>query len=182
MGASQGAALAYLLVQRLLDTVLQQPSQVLQWQTPALDSLAWYLAGADKPQASSATPASSPSPSSRCQSAAPTAAPQQAAAQAADLAISVAAAPLDASERSDAALASAGNQSSKAGSESGALSKADIVCAQLLGVLVAGKGSTSMLSDQAVKQVFSQIKSVLQRPAGMRVRCQRQDACYSVCC
>ena len=161
---ASGAALAVRLVQRLLQTVVQQPSLVLQWQTPVLDSLASLLA----------RPGDSVSPtqgnSDESNHAAPPAgdsASRQTAADAADLATSVAAAALDASEHTDAAqetpvshISNGASGLSREGPAS--MSQADTSCAQLLGMLVSGIGNISLLSDQAVQQVLSQLKSTLE--------------------
>ena len=161
-----GAALAVLLVQQLLQTVLQQPSSVLQWRSPTLDAVATQLAnfGSTMPSQNGSTGVTKDDVTAEAAALDPAA--QTEAAEAADLAASVAAAPLDASERTDAAQEPAdsgicqGTLRRNWGSAE-ATTKAESSCAELLGLLVCGKGNASLLSDQAALQVFSNLKSAL---------------------
>ena len=161
-----GAALAVLLVQQLLQTVLQQPSSVLQWRSPALDAVATQLAnfGSTMPSQNGSTGVTKDDVTAEAAALDPAA--QEEAAEAADLAASVAAAPLDASERTDAAQEAAdsgirqGTLRRNLGSAE-ATTEAESSCAELLGLLVCGKGNASLLSDQAALQVFSNLKSAL---------------------
>ena len=161
-----GAALAVLLVHRLLQTVLQQPSSVLQWRSPALDVVATQLAnfGSTMPSQNGSPGTTEDDVSSEAAALDPAA--QKEAAETADLAASVAAAPLDASERTDAAQEIADGSNSKDALQSTpgsaeAATEADSSCAELLGILVSGKGHASLLSDQAALQVFSNLKAAL---------------------
>ena len=164
--SAPGAALAVLLVHRLLQTVLQQPSSVLQWRSPALDAVATQLAnfGSTIPPQNGYTGGAEDDLNAEAAALDPAA--HQEAAEAAELAASVAAAPLDASERTDAAQETADGGISKdalhrnPGSNE-AMTEADSSYAELLGLLVSGKGNASLLSDQAALQVFSDLKSAL---------------------
>jgi len=170
---ARGAALAVLLVQRLLQTAVQESRQVLWWQTPALDSLAGRLANTgDIARNDVSQPTASPASANSGS--------QEAAAEAADLAASVAAAPLEASERTNAAQQTPVSHSGTGVSDSppqehGALSDADTSSAQLLGLLIAGKGNMSLLSDHAMQQVFSQLKCTLDTAGSTSGK--RQTAC-----
>ena len=78
----------------------------------------------------------------------------------------MAAAPLDASEHTDAAQQTAVTDVSRGVAQmrlgsAAVMTPADMSCAQLLGLLVSGKGNTSLLSEQAVQHVFHSCKSVL---------------------
>lgn len=156
--SAQNAALAVLLVQRLLQTMTQQSSDVLPWQTPTLDALAYHLASFGS--------SAHPQDGSQAQAAAAKSAPQEESAEAGDLAAGVAAAPLDASERTDAAQQPAVSDVSRGVAQmslgsAAVMTPAEMSCAQLLGLLVSGRGNTSLLSEQAVQQVFHSFKSVL---------------------
>ena len=164
--SAPGAALAVLLVQRLLQTVLQQPSNVLQWSSPALDAVATQLAdfGSTTPSQNGSTGVGKDDLNAEAAALDPAA--QEEAAEAAELAASVAAAPLDASERTDAAQETADSSISQGAlqstpSNAEATTEADSSCAELLGLMVSGKGNASLLSDQAALQVFSDLKSAL---------------------
>ena len=164
--SAPGAALAVLLVQRLLQTVLQQPSNVLQWSSPALDAVATQLAdfGSTTPSQNGSTGVGKDDLNAEAAALDPAA--QEEAAEAAELAASVAAAPLDASERTDAAQETADSSISQGAlqstpSSAEATTEADSSCAKLLGLMVSGKGNASLLSDQAALQVFSDLKSAL---------------------
>ena len=147
--AFRGAPFAVLLVQRLLHTTVQQPSQVLDWHSPALDSLACQLA------AFASASASAGMPGARAVEA-EGAADDHAVSDTASLAASVAAAPLDASEQTAAA------QETPIGYISNGLSRLDMQqesgnknsCAQLLGLCISGIGNVSLLTDQAVEKVL----------------------------
>ncbi|DBB01874.1 TPA: hypothetical protein ACH3X1_000476 [Trebouxia sp. C0004] len=174
MGSSgPGAALAVLLVHRLLQTVVQQPSNVLQWRSPALDAVATQLAdfGSTTPSQNGATGGTKDDVSAEATALDPAA--QKEAAEAADLAASVAAAPLDASERTDAAQETTDGGISKGVLERNvgspeAITEADSSCAELLGLLVCGKGNSSLLSDPAALQVFSNLKTALASEQSMQ--------------
>lgn len=152
-------------MQRLLQTVVQHPSQVLDWRSHDLDSLADQLvtaaadsvpasdsgAAADNPQADSGRPEA-----------------DKAASDTASLAASVAAAPLDASEQTAAAaqqtpVSDISNGLAHLGLEQAAADVHNIgSCAQLLGLLIGGKGHVSLLTDQAVQGVLCRFKASLQ--------------------
>ena len=157
--SARGAAFAVLLVQRLLQTDAQKASHVLKWQSPELDALACKLA-------SSETAANVSSEEQGDDSALV----QQQATQAGGLAISVAAASLDASEQTDAAqqtpLEYINNGVAELHLEDDtALGEADASCCQLLGLLISGRGNASLLSDQAVHQILSSLASQLESKA-----------------
>lgn len=161
--ASRGAALAFLLIQRLLLTTVQQGSHVLDWQTPTLDALACQLATAGDvtfPSPSSATDEhvsqaeSVPGESNQ-------AADDTTAADAASLAASVAAATLDPSEQTAAARdtpLSNGLSHMDLQQDAGSTNNS----AQLLGLLISGKGNVSLLTDSAVQQVMTQFAKRLE--------------------
>ena len=168
-----GAALAVLLLQRLVQTVLQQQSSVLQWRSPTLDAVATKLAnfGSMTPSQNGFTEVANDD--LNAEAAALDSAAQEEAAEAADLAASVAAAPLDASERTGAAQESADGSISKDAVQRNlgsteAMTEADRSCAELLGLLVCGKGNASLLSDQAALQVCSNLKSALAMEQSMQ--------------
>ena len=160
--AKKGAALAELLVQRLLQTLVQQPSQLLDWRNSDLDSLSCHLVTVGDPLPASDTSADKLQAGFQAVSG-----HDNTAADTASLAVSVAAAPLDASERTAAAqetpvthishgLARMGLQEDGPGAQ-------DIDSrAQLLGTLISGKGTVSLLTDEAVQQVLCHIKASLQ--------------------
>ena len=161
-----GAALAVLLVQRLLQTVLHQPSSVLQWRSPTLDAVATQLANFRSNAPSQNGSTGGAEDDVNAEAAALDSAAQEEAAEAADLAASVAAAPLEASEHTDAAQETADRSISKDAlrrnpDSTEAMTEADSSCAELLGLLVCGQGNASLLSDQAALQVFSNLKSAL---------------------
>ncbi|KAL3158795.1 hypothetical protein ABBQ32_011522 [Trebouxia sp. C0010 RCD-2024] len=171
--ATRGAATAVLLVQRLLQTVVQHPSQVLDWRSPDLDSVACHLAnaGSAMPPSGTSDAAHSTHPSSQAESrqlGTDGATADKANADTASLAAQVAAAPLDASEQTAAAQQTAVNRISSGLVNMDLQSDAadhgvhDLdSCALLLGALISGKGNVSLLSDQAVDQVLSSFQATL---------------------
>lgn len=165
--STKGAALGVLLVQRLLQTVVQHPSQVLDWRSHDLDKLADQLVTAadSVPASDSAAAADNPQAGSQADSGRLEA--DTATSDTASLAASVAAAPLDASERTAAA------QETPVGDISNGLAHlslkqavADVQelgsGAQLLGLLISGKGHVSLLIDQAVQEVLRRFKASLE--------------------
>ena len=190
--STPGAALAVLLMQRLLQTVLQQPSSVLQWRSPTLDAVATQLAdfGSTTPSQNGSTGRAKDDLNAEAAALDPAA--QEEAAEAADLAASVAAAPLDASERTDAAQEAADSGISQGALQSTpgsaeATTEANSSCAELLGLLVSGKGNASLLSDQAALQVFSNLKSALAPEQSMQGMIFLRytlgsNACHFACC
>ena len=168
--ATKGAALGVLLVQRLLQTVVQHSSQVLDWRHHDLDSLACHLVkvGDSTPASESSVPADNHQSGFRDESGRLEA--DDAAADTASLAASVASAPLDASEQTAAAQETPVSQISDGlahfGLQQAGGGVQDISSsAQLLGCLVSGKGSVSLLTDQAVQQVLSRFKASLESTA-----------------
>ena len=164
--SARGAAFAVLLVQRLLQTDAQKASHVLKWQSPELDSLACKLASAETASAAAAAD-DAVSSKERSNGSAPV---QEAASQAADLAVSVAAASLDASEQTKSAQQTSMDNINNGVAEldlqeDATLGEADASCCQLLGFLISGKGNASLLSDQAVHQIFSSLASQLEPKA-----------------
>jgi len=190
--SAPGAALAVLLVKRLLQTMLQQPSSVLQWRSPTLDAVATQLANFGSTAPSQNGPTGGAKDDLNAEAAALDPAAQEEAAEAADLAASVAAAPLDASERTDAAQETADGNISKEAlhrnpDSTEATTEADSSCAELLGLLVCGKGNASLLCDQAALQVFSSLKSALAPEQSMQgmifLSCTLgSNACHFACC
>lgn len=174
--ATRGAALAVVLVQRLLQTVVQHPTQVLDWRNRDLDSLACCLAkagGAKQPTDSTdSIQASSQTESQRLETdnaSADAAATDEASAGTASLATQVAAAALDASEQTAAARGTVVTHIisgvTSMGLQPGAANHAvqDFSsCAQLLGALVRGEGNVSLLTDQAMHEVLSHFQACLQ--------------------
>lgn len=186
--ATRGAATAVLLVQRLLQTGVQHPSQVLDWHSPDLDSLACHLASAGSAMPPSGTSdaahsthnnsqaepghldthSASADEATASEAIAGEATAENATADTACLAAQVAAAPVDASEQIAAAQQTAVNDISSGLVNMGLQSDTadhDVhdldSCAQLLGALINGKGNVSLLSDQAVQQVLSCFQETL---------------------
>ena len=178
---TKGAALGVLLVQRLLQTVVQHPSQVLDWRHHDLDSLACHLVkvSGSTSASESSVPADKHQSSFGAESGRLKA--DDAAADTASLAASVASAPLDASEQTAAAqetpvsdisyglahvaLQQAGGcvQAGGGGVQAGGGGVQGISSrAHLLGVLISGKGNVSLLTDHAVQQVLSHFKASLE--------------------
>ena len=162
--APKGAALGALLVQRLLQTVVQHPSQVLDWRSEDLDKLADQLVtAADIVPASDSAAAADNSQADSGRSEV-----DKAPSDTASLAASVAAAPLDASEQTAAAqqtpVGDISNGLAHLGLKQAAAHVQDTgSCAQLLGLLIGGKsGHVSLLTDQAVQGVLCRFKASLE--------------------
>ena len=186
--ATNGAASGVLLVQRLLQTVVQHPSQVLNWRHQDLDSLACHLVkvGDSIPASESPAPADNHRSGFQAESGRPEA--DNTAADTASLAESVASAPLDPSEQTAAAQESPFSETSHELAK-GALQQAgggvqDISSsAQLLGVLICGKGNVSLLTDRAIQQVLCHFKASLEsteKYSGMMIL-QRQAPSPTTC-
>lgn len=150
-------------MQRLLQTVVQHPSQVLDWRSHDLDRLADQLVTAadSVPASDSAAAADSPqADSGRLED-------DKAASDTASLAASVAAAPLDASEQTAAAQETPVGDISNGLAHLG-LTQADAEvldmgsCAHLLGLLIGGKAHVSLLTDQAAQAVLCRFKASLE--------------------
>ena len=158
---SGGTALAVLLIQRLLQTTVQQGSHVLDWQTPNLDALACQLATFDDATTPPASPATDEhvSEAESLPEKTNKAADDSTAADTASLAASVAAAPLDPPEQTAAAqetpLSHISNGLSHMHLQRGTSSTDD--SAQLLGLLISGKGHVSLLTDWAVQHVMTKL-------------------------
>lgn len=166
--SARGAAFAVLLVQRLLHTDAQKAGHVLKWQSPELDALACKLICTETAADAVNSEQRGGDPVSETTQAGGDSAPaQEDAAQAGDLAVSVAAASLDASEQTEAAQQTPLDYINSGVAELGleddtALDEADASCCQLLGLLISGKGNASLLSDQAVHQTLSSLASQLE--------------------
>ena len=177
--AAKGTALALLLVQRLLRTVVQHPSQVLDWRHRDLDSLACHLikVGDSMPASDSSVPASNLQAGLQADSGRSEA--DNAAADTASLAASVASAPLDASEQTAAAHETPASEISHemalvALQHAGGGAQDISSSAQLLGTLICGKGNMSLLTDDAVQQVLCHFKASLESKedhSGMMMIC-----------
>ena len=154
-------------MQRLLQTVVQHPSQVLNWRHQDLDSLACHVVkvGDSIPASESPAPADNHRLGFQDESGRPEA--DNTAADTASLAATVASAPLDASEQTAAAQESPASETSH-GLANSALQQAGggvqniSSSAQLLGLLISGKGNVSLLTDHAVQQVLCHFKASLE--------------------
>ena len=165
--AAKGAALGVLLVQRLLQTVVQHPSQVLDWRHQDLDSLACHLVIAGASMQASESPGLPGSHQSGLPAESGHLEAHTAAADTASLAASVASAPLDASEQMAAAQETPVGEIShglahSALQQDGGGAQDTSSIAQLLGVLISGKGSVSLLTDHAVQQVLCHFRASLE--------------------
>lgn len=154
-------------MQRLLQTVVQHPSQVLEWRSYDLDKLADQLVTAADSMLASDSAVVSDNPQAGSQADSGRLHGDKAASDTASLAASVAAAPLDASEQTAAAqetpVGDISNGLAHLGLKQAAADVPEIgSCAQLLGLLIGGKGHVSLLTDQAVQEVLCRFKASLE--------------------
>lgn len=180
-GASPGPALAVLLVQQLLQATLQEASQVLHWQNAELDALACQLAAAQLTYDSLGTSPEANQPATSD------------AAALADVAQHVANAALsdigqdendDKENEEEESLIASSDEGEQQGLPHSAVSPeaneeiahaSQYPTAVLLGLLVKGRDRMSLLSDDAVQQVFALLAQTLQAAAkqpsqGMQLR------------
>lgn len=176
-----GHVFAVLLVQQLLSS-LQQASQVLQWQCNELDSLASQLM--DLHSTSRPPPTSDQPKTSRSHN-------QQASLDAAALAEEVAEETLDYDESFSGSEASIphGPRVFRGGwwepeplPVPATFDNAKYQTAQLLGLLIKGRESISLLSDEAVQKTFTQLKAALESSGTGSVLSLSPVVTFWACC